>query len=147
MVTVIVLEPKSILSSICFFRNSGWIKLAISRDEVVVQWLAMDWDVLALSPAPSKLFSIEPTVVNFDQCQGSQKRNLSCLGTLKKQSAERKVAGSILEGAAISNRVKVEFSCAYSCLLQFYCESVICMEFSLQKSSLCANIKKKHCLR
>ena len=46
---------------------------------------------------------------------------------------ERKVAGSILEGAvAISNRVKVEFLCAYSCLM-CNCESVICLEFSLQK--------------
>ena len=56
---------------------------------------------------------------------------------------ERKVAGSILEGAvAISNRVKVEFSRAYSRLM-CNCVSVICVEFSLQKYRPGANIKKK----
>ena len=59
-----------------------------------------------------------------------------------KEKVERKVAGSILEGTiAISNRVKVEYSCAYSCLM-CYCESVICMEFLLQKYRPRANIKK-----
>ena len=47
---------------------------------------------------------------------------------------------SILEGAiAISNRVKVELSCVYSCLLR-YREGVIFMEFSLQRPR--ANIEK-----
>ena len=50
------------------------------------------------------------------------------------KKVEHKVVGLILEGVInISNRVKVEF---YKCLLLLvviYCESVIFMEFSLQK--------------
>ena len=50
------------------------------------------------------------------------------------KKVEHKVVGLILEGViTISNRLKVEF---YKCLLLLvviYCESVIFMEFSLQK--------------
>ena len=41
------------------------------------------------------------------------------------EKVKRRVAGSILDGAiTISNHIKVEFSCAYSCLLQLLREYI-----------------------